>query len=232
VGKIRATPMSKIPSMSGTTAVPVATVSADGKYVHPTFNYALRIWWAFYWPVNLIILITAFGFDGLEAVLLQNGIGTPVVWLFGMFTVLFAVVTVVSYLVMHYVLGKKFRNFRVAMVASADPQNPQVVERTFERVIRVWFAYWWRNILFGLILSFVTSIPVGIVLAVFTRMPRAHAIASTLVQVALNGLVGLYIFYNNIIDEKFGDAHVTLLPRDFSAVEPAQANAAAPAPLA
>jgi hypothetical protein len=232
VGKIRATPMSNIPSMSGTTAAIPAGVTHDSKYVHPTFNYALRIWWAFYWPVNLAIFIAAAGIGGAQTLFLNMGIGSPVLWLGVLFLVVFAVGIVVSYFVMDYVLGKKFRHFRVAMVASSDPQNPQIVERSFERVIRVWFAYWWRSILFGLILSFVTSLPVGILLAAFTRLPRVHAVASALVQVALNGMVGLYIFYNNIIDEKFGDCHVTLLPRDAAPSTPTQANAAAPAPTA
>ncbi len=48
-------------------------------------------------------------------------------------------------------------------------------------------------------------------------------------QIALSGAVGLFVLYNNIIDDRFGDVRVCLLRRDaaLAPAAPAQANAAA-----
>jgi hypothetical protein len=233
---MRANPMANIPSMSGTTAAPTAASAAapGSPYVQPTFNYALRIWWAFYWPLQVVLIFTAIGLVGLIFLLARTvGVrGRQQELIVLVFAVLLAVAAVVSYFVMHYILAKRFRHFRVALISSRDPQHPQVVERSFERVIRVWFAYWWRSVVFGLVAAFVASFPLGVLTAPLTRMPLAHALVSNGLQIAISAMVGLFIFYNNIIDEKFGDCHVTLLPRDAAPSTPTQANAAAPAPTA
>jgi hypothetical protein len=230
--------MSNIPSMSGTTAVPTAAgATAPGSpYIQPTFNYALRIWWAFYWPLQVALIITAIGLIGFTLLLARTiGMRGRQGLILLIFVILLAVAAVVSYFVMHYILAKRFRHFRVALISNSDPQHPQVVERTFERVIRVWFAYWWRSVLFGLVAAFVASFPLSVLTAPLTRMPLAHPLVSNGLQFAVSAMVGLFIFYNNIIDERFGDAQVTLLPRDSVPAAPlmaTQANAAATAPIA
>lgn len=213
-----------------------SATASESQYVQPTFNYALRIWWAFYWPLNLSLFVAVLGCVGLTVLVVRTmGFRPGSSWLLLMFAIVLGVGLIVSYFVMHYILAKRFRHFRVALISNLDPQHPQIVERSFERVIRVWFAYWWRNVVFGFVAGFVATFPMNVITAPLTRMPVAHGTVSTALQVAVSAIVGLFIFYNNIIDERFGGAQVTLLPRDATPATPlvsTQANAAAAAPTA
>jgi len=213
--------------MAGTTAAGATAASAapESPYVQPTFNYALRIWWAFYWPLNVGLIVVAFVSAVVFGILYRNVVissAQAVTWgivgVVGMFYFSF------SFLLMFYILNKKFRHFRVALVSSQDYAHPQLVPRTGARVVRVWFAYMWRILLYGIVVAFVSSFPISAIIGGFSRMPLVFAFLKIGSQIALNGAVGLYVIYNNVLDESFGDARVCLLPRD---AEPSatQANA-------
>jgi hypothetical protein len=133
----------------------------------------------------------------------------------------------IAYFAMYYILGKTFRHFKIGLVSAGNFDRPQTVERTTNRVARVWFAYSWRALVYGLIATFVTSFPLGTLAGAFERIPLIAPTLRFIFQLAISGAVGLYVFYNNILDENFGDARVCLLRRDFeTSLAPAQANAA------
>jgi hypothetical protein len=214
------------PSISGTTASPAATTAApESPYVQPTFNYALRIWWAFYWPLG-VATIFAFVFAVIIGAVFRSILHSATqetMW--GIVGVIMAFYFAFSFVVMYYILDKRFRHFRVALVSSADYAHPQVVPRTGARVGRVWFAYIWRAVPYGVVATFVVSFPLNVITGAFVRMPAFYFFLRLAAEIATSGAVGLYVIYNNIIDDRFGDARVCLLGRDFgTAPAPTQAN--------
>jgi hypothetical protein len=58
----------------------------------------------------------------------------------------------------------------------------------------------------------VATIPLSVLLGIFTRIPTAQAIVRTLVMIAVDAGAGLFVIYSNILDEDFGDFRVCLLP--------------------
>jgi hypothetical protein len=216
------------PSISGTTSELVAVAPApESPYIQPTFNYALRIWWAFYWPLNVVAGILTFGLMVLVYAMYHNVMVPAFVVKWATYAVPFLMNYGIAYFAMYYILGKTFRHFKIGLVSAGNFDRPQTVERTTNRVARVWFAYSWRALVYGLIATFVTSFPLGTLAGAFERIPLIAPTLRFIFQLAISGAVGLYVFYNNILDENFGDARVCLLRRDFeTSLAPAQANAA------
>ena len=179
-------------SISGLTNRAEPVTAPDSPYIQPTFNYALRIWWAFVWPISVVTVIL------------------------GLFTPLnsFVAQCALTFAGMYYILGKNFRHFRIALVSNADLDHPQPLPRTVDRVARGWFAYSWRVWIFVLILFAVASIPLSIIAAAFSAMPRIANGIAVFSLVSLEAAVGLYVLYNDILEEDFDDARVCLLPRD------------------
>jgi hypothetical protein len=213
--------------MAGTTAAPVvdAAGAPESPYVQPTFNYALRIWWAFFWPLNVAASVTTFVVIAVLYALYGNVMIPAAVVKYSTIAAPFVITYAFAYVAMFYVLGRSFRHFRIGLVAAENYNRPQQVARTVPRVGRVWFAYSWRAIVFGLIAAFVTSFPLGALAGAFERIPFVAPTLRFIFQIGISAAVGLFIFYNNIIDETFGDARVCLLRRDAEAAVP-QANAA------
>jgi hypothetical protein len=205
-------PFSMPPSTPRTTAPD----GLDSSYIQPTFQHALRIWWAFYWP--WAIGSTLFDIGWRSSVSMS-----------GAFPMLFGFV--LGYYVMYYVLGRRFRGFRVALVDEKDFSHLQEVPRTFDRVVRIWWAYTWRvwltlyiaggsvYLLFG---GFVNSVVVS---------RTTGAILDVAMYMVFAGAAGLYVFYDTILDDVFAGARVCILQREAGGSN-SQANAAAPAPIA
>ena len=212
------------PSISGTTASPAATTAApESPYVQPTFNYALRIWWAFYWPLG-VATIFAFVFAVIIGAVFRSILHSATqetIW--GIVGVIMAFYFAFSFVVMYYILDKRFRHFRVALVSSADYAHPQVVPRTGARVGRVWFAYIWRAVLYGVVATFVVSFPLKVITGPLVRIATLYFCLRLTARVAISGAVGLFVIYNNIIDDGFGDVRGCLLRPD--AAPAPQANA-------
>jgi hypothetical protein len=220
--------------MSGTSAVPAAADASgtESPYVQPTFNYAFRIWWAFFWPLNLTLTILIVGWSFVllkmySAVSIDSALTVKALMLGGQCIFAYGL----AFAVMYYILDKHFRHFHVALVDVADFNRPRIVPRTFRRVLPVWFEYSWRGIAYFIVVRVAVALPLGVLLGLFTRQPILAKILSVLCDTAINAAVGLFIFYNNILDEQFGDARVCLLKLESGAAN-TQANAAGPAPTA
>jgi hypothetical protein len=209
------------------------SVALESSFIQPTFVHALRIWWAFYWPQCLAALALFVGWmAGLASLSRHAVITSSIVLLLLVIAGELICVGLTSYFAMYYVLNRQFRNFRVAFVDADDFDHPQVVPRTFQRVVRVWWPYSWRALIYCMILRVVAALPIGFFVALINRTPIIGQIASFLFEAAIIGGVGLYLFYDLILDDRFGDARVCLLPRVSTRAMTTQANAAAPAPIA
>ena len=126
----------------------------------------------------------------------------------------------VALFVMDYVLQKNFRHFRLELLSNRGGEGAQSISVTLGRTLRVWWTYSWRTLVYRLIITFVTAIPMGVIIGLFTRLPIAHALVRGLVNVAIDGAAGLFVIYSNILDEDFGEFRVCLLPRHRETVAP------------
>jgi len=119
---------------------------------------------------------------------------------------------VVALFIMEYILRKNFRHFRIGLVSNGGGANAQDLPATFARTVRVWWTYSWRTVLYRIIITFVATIPLSVLLGIFTRIPTAQAIVRALVMIAIDAGAGLFVIYSNILDEDFDDFRVCLLP--------------------
>ena len=115
--------------------------------------------------------------------------------------------------VIHYVLGKKFRHFRIKLVPVDGSENAEALPLTVQRTFRIWWAYTWRTLIYGVILTFAANVPLAFVNgAVAVIYPPLAAIFSQLVTLGIAAATGLFVIYANILDEDFGSFRVTLAP--------------------
>jgi hypothetical protein len=181
-------------------------------YIQPTFAHGLRIWWAFFWPTTLIsaVLGVAINF-GLRVIYEHTNIAGNLIGPIIQFAP-YVISYIVALFIMEYLLRKNFRHFRIGLVSSGGNANAQALPATFYRTVRVWWTYSWRTVLYRLIISSVATIPLSVLLGIFTRIPPAQAVVRALVMIAIDAAAGLFVIYSNILDEDFGDFRVCLLP--------------------
>jgi uncharacterized membrane protein YphA (DoxX/SURF4 family) len=212
---------------AGSSALPVPSYLSD--YIQPTFAHGLRIWWAFFWPTMLIsaILGAAINF-GLRVIYEHTNVPGNLIGPIMRFSP-YVISYIVALFIMEYILRKSFRHFRLGLARSGANTNVQALPATFARTVRVWWTYSWRTVLYRFIITFVATIPLSVLLGIFTRVPAAQAVVRMLVMIAIDAGAGLFVIYSNILDEDFGDFRVCLLPlqKDASASAAPVPNAAA-----
>ena len=181
-------------------------------YIRPTFNHALRIWWAFFWQTTLIsaILAAAIEFGMLGVVYEHRNVRGNLIDPIMRFMP-YVISYVVAFLIMEYILHKNFRHFRIGLVSCGGKFTSHTMPATLARTVRVWWTYSWRTVIWRLVIFFVASIPIGALLGIFTGMPVAQAVVRILVIIAIDAAAGLFVIYANILDEDFGDFRVCLL---------------------
>jgi len=183
------------------------------EYIQPTFNYGLRIWWAFFWPTSLASGVLDFLAMAWMKYIYQNSYISGSTLRYVRMAAPYFITYAVAFFVMYYVLHKNFRSFHIGLLSNDGGEGAQPLEPTFRRTLPVWFTYSWRTFVYRLIASFVASIPIAVVLGIFTRMPVVQALVNLAVVTAVDGAAGLFVIYNNILEEDFADFRVRLLPR-------------------
>lgn len=142
----------------------------------------------------------------------------------------YVVISAVSILGIWRILGKKFRAFSIALLPRAAASSGEPLPRTFQRTLRVWWAFIWRAVVYSVIFRFAGSIALSLTIGIFTAIAGPMgALVTFVLQVLIDGAVGLFVIYSGILDEDFGDFRVTLVPRAVvlsaaPAVEPAAPN--------
>src|SRR5258706_34558 len=102
------------------------------------------------------------------------------------------------------------------------------LSRSFQRTLRVWWEFIWRNVVYSVILRIAGSIALSMTIGILAALGGPmRAIVPFVSQVLIDGAVGLFVIYSGILDEEFGDFRVTLVP---SAVALSAAPAVEPAP--
>jgi hypothetical protein len=182
-------------------------------YIQPDMNYALRVWWAYYWRTALASIF----FDVIYKNVLMSTTPRHIRPVLKISDVLIPIVLLAAYLlitifVMRYVLGKTFGNFRIALL-TPDFASPQPLPVTFARALRVWWYFTWRVFLFSLLGLMFVIFPLGMFVSLFNPTPAVSELSLDILKFLMTAGISLYIIYSDILDEDMGDFHVARLPR-------------------
>ena len=187
----------------------------NAEYLQPTLNHGLRIWWAYYWPTTIIAGLLAFCAAFWFRVLYQRAAISAYALRDALLVIPYATTAVVGILIFRYLLGKRFRRFRLALLPSAVNADTAPLRPVWRRTLRVWWTFTWRSTIYAIVLSFLVNISLGIFLGMLQETNRVLAVTIPLVEgLVIGGAVGLFVIYSNILDEQFGDFRVVLLPRE------------------
>jgi len=213
------------PSMFDSPSPALSLPDSLRNYIQPNFGHGLRIWWAFFWPTFVIATILKIALDYIVVHAYSNlhvsaSVARPILK-YDTYVLSY----IVALFVMDYILSKKFRHFRIALLTNQGGDGAQELDSTLARALRVWWTYSWRTLVYRLIAGFVATIPIGLIIGMFDRAPSVQAVVRFLFMIAIDGAAGLFVIYSNIIDEDFGTFRVCLLPREKETVSPV-----APAP--
>lgn len=220
------------PSMFDEPHSTVVPSSLSG-YIQPNLGHGLRIWWAFFWTTTLITAMLTITTDVALRGIYENStvpgsLIRPVMRYDGYF---FSYV--VALFVLMYILRKNFRHFRIGLLSNHGGEGAEPLPPTLRRTTRIWWTYCWRSLLYRIIVLFVVSFPlgwiVGFLVAIIHAGPAFSTLVNAVVATAVDGAVGLFVIYSNILDEDISDFRVALLPREAPAASVAPA---APANLA
>jgi hypothetical protein len=192
-----------------------AEASLSDNYIQPTLGHALRIWWAFYWPTTLISTVLGFGFGRLLRLAYEDGFATARIVRVTSQVGGYAINYVVALFVMHYVLSKNFRHFRLGLLSSGGGGTPNLaVDVTYRRTLRVWWIYVWRTIVYTVLASVFVIYPAGMFVGLFRPSAPFSYVFFALLGFVVSGALALFVIYSNILEEDIDDFRVSLLPRE------------------
>lgn len=209
-----------------------STSPSQGNYIQPNLGHGLRIWWAYYWPTSLISFFIVVVLTVLLRKAWENGMVSGQVALWANRILPYVVIFAVSMLGIRRILWKKFRSFSIALLPRDAAFGVEPLSRSFQRAVRVWWAFIWRAVVYSVIFRIAGSIALSLTIGVFAAISgMMGTVVAFVSQVLIDGAVGLFVIYSGILDEEIGDFRVTLVPRGAdpgaaSAVEPA-----APSPV-
>lgn len=183
-------------------------------YIQPNLGHGFRIWWAYYWPTSLISFFLIVVLTVLLRKAWENVMVSTQVVLWANRLLPYVVISAVSVLGIWRILGKKFRSFSIALLPRAPAAGSEPLPRSFQRTLRVWWEFIWRNVVYSVILRIAGSIALGLTIGLFAAIAGPMGGIVTFVsQVLIDGAVGLFVIYSGILDEEFADFRVTLVPR-------------------
>jgi hypothetical protein len=203
--------MNQTPPMSGEGSS-VQTSAVEIEHIPKTFGHTLRIWWAFYWRKAILFAIFVAALLWSANPLYARG-AIPF-WLFRYLTEFgpYIINYAAALLAIHFILRKKFRNFRIALVAFQGEDFNAVLPPTFRRTLRIWWTYSWRTFAYCIGVYFVVSLPLGLLVGTLgTIFPRLNDVFAYSAGLVIEGVAGFFVIYSNILDEEFGDFRVRLL---------------------
>jgi hypothetical protein len=201
-----------MPSPPSMFDAPRAAISAapTDNYIQPDLGHGLRIWWAFYWRTALSSTVLAIA---LNLALRRLPSNTAIVFLARYDVYLFYFIA--AFFAMAYILRKKFRYFRIALLSDHGGDNAKPLPPTLHRTARIWWTFCWRSVVYRIIVAVVASFPLTWItgfLAAIVASRGAFALINLLAQVFLDAVVGMFVIYSCILDEDISDFRVALLP--------------------
>lgn len=204
---------------------PASSAAQPSDYIQPTLGHGLRIWWAFYWRT----LLSSIALSAVVNYSLLRSFphGPTIVFIAKYDSYLFYYL--VAFFMMAYILRKNFRHFRIALLSNRGGEGAEPLPPTFHRTARVWWTFSWRAVIYRIIATVAVMFPLGWTMGFFAALlpgPAGSALINAAVQIILDGVVGMFVIYSNILDEAISDFQVALYPRTV----PTSSLAAAAAP--
>jgi hypothetical protein len=192
-------------------------------YIQPTLGYALRIWWALYWRTTAIsIVLIGLTSLALKAMYEHALISASVViWGSRLSTYILTYAAVIP--VMRFVLHKRFNGFRIALWSQDGQMSAPDEKPSWDRTIRVWWAYSWRTLIYSAVGGVVVGYPMGMMVGIVTPSPVVMRLFGMALGLVVGAAMGLFVIYSSILDENIGDFHVGLLASE--AIEPTTSEA-------
>jgi hypothetical protein len=203
--------MSDMPSMlnsleSTNTSLP------RGTYIQPNLEHGLRVWWAFYWPTTLISTVLSVLLGKILRQIYENSLISAKLLLYAAQTGGFVLNYAVAIFIMHYILKKNFRHFRIGLVSTTNGYPSEPVPRSYSRTLQVWWIYVWRTLVYYAVAFAIVIYPAGIFVGLFRPSPVLGTLIFALLGFVVGAALELFVIYSNILDEDIGDFHVSLLP--------------------
>jgi hypothetical protein len=202
------------PSMFDEPHAASSAAPADN-YIQPDLGHGLRIWWAFYWRAGLSSAVLS---AAVNLMLRRFPSDLAIVFLLRYDAYLFYYLA--AFFMMAYILRKKFRHFRIALLSEHGGVGAKPLPPTLTRAARVWWTFCWRSVVYRIIVAVVASFPLGWITGFLAAIFASRAITALVglaTQLFLDAAVGMYVIYSNILDEDISDFRVALLPRTVSA---------------
>jgi len=219
--------MTSLPSVTGEGASSQSGGHLDD-YVQPTLSHGLRIWWALYWRTSLIGSVLVYFVAVWVGILTRNDVVSPEAGAVTVKASPYVLFFAVAFFIMRYVVRKRFRGFRIRLTAAGFSDTTQELPPTKMRTARIWWSYTWRCIIYVAIASFIANIPLSVILMAAAAVSRTVAqIAGFCLGLVLNGAVGLFVIYSNILDEDIGGFRVGLIRTDGQQSDPSSGRAGA-----
>jgi hypothetical protein len=201
------------PSLFGAPST-VRDSKPDDGYIQPTLNHGLRIWWAYFWPTTLIAGVLQFCTGFWLRVMYERAAIDAHTLKTGLLIAPYATTAAVGLLIFRYLLGKRFRHFRLALLPVASALAAVTLRPVWGRTVRVWWTFTWRSLVYVLIAFVIVILPLSWFVGIFRPSPAFGSFFFLFVGTVVNGTISLFVIYSNILDEEFGDFRVVLLPRE------------------
>jgi len=87
----------------------------------------------------------------------------------------YVVIFAVSMFGIRRILAKKFRSFYIALLPR-DASGVEPLARSFQRTVRVWWAFIWRAVVYSVIFRIAGSIAVGLTIGIPQLPERSHSV--------------------------------------------------------
>lgn len=161
--------------------------SAFRDYIQPHLGHALRIWWAYFWPTTVISFLLGILLGRVVRLLYENFIASatalaPVIKFGG-----YVINYVVAFFVFRYLLGKTFRHFKLRLIPSGGDPSSKTLQPTMSRTLRVWWAFTWRSVVYGLLCLAFVLYPMEWFVGIFRPGPTFSMLFFSLLGSAARG---------------------------------------------
>jgi ABC-type amino acid transport system permease subunit len=187
-----------------------------------TYKRAIHVWWAFLWRsiiASILGSIIAAILGGIVGVIMGlMGFSPTAISVFS-FILGFVIGLAISVVPVKLIIDKNYGEFELVLQSNADAS--QNLARDWSRIIKVWWAYLWRNFLliigWWILVTIVTNIIVGTMRAIGVTGVTYNVIGILLlIVVILLSLALSVIPVKLVLNKDFGEFTLALSPVDKS----------------
>jgi len=190
-----------------------ATPESLSDYLQPDITHGLRIWWAYYWPTTVVVILASFWMMFTIRIVYERFEVPDWVLEYPQRYGVYVIQLIADYFAVYYVLHRSFRRFRIALLPKGFAPGATALKVTLKRSTAVWWAFAWRRVIYTIIVWVVVTLPAGVFLGIFRPSPAVSTIFMVCLGFVTGAAISLFILYSNILDEDYLDFTVRVVPR-------------------